>query len=289
MTRLAILSDIHGNLSALEAVLHDLAGFAVEQVIIPGDTIHFGPASNSVAQKILENNWPAIRGNNEYFLLDFDTPQAPVEWNDPIQFAPTRWTNQQITPQVKQGIERWPDSLELQFKDAPPLHVFHGTPNSTWEPIYATMPEADIAKLCTTVSADYLICGHTHLPMDIQVGRWRIFNPGSVGLPLDGFRTASYLLLDGTPKGWQPTFRRVEFDHAAVLQAFETSGYNAHCGPMGRLIVEIHKTARPTFGFLAWRKEQHPLRAISDELLDEYLTTCEWWEYALPPYRINMG
>ncbi len=288
MTKLAILSDIHGNLPALEAVLSDLKNFAIDQVIVPGDTIHFGPFSNQVARIIIERGWPVIRGNNEYFLLDFNTARAPAEWSDPVQFAPTRWTNERIDSEVKSKISSWPDTLYLQFDDAPPLQVFHGTPASPWEPIFWTMTDDEIAKILSNVETDYVICGHTHLPMDRQVKRWHIFNPGSVGLPLDGIPSASYMILEGDAQGWRSTLRRVPFDREVVLREFEESGYNRDCGPIGRLIVEIHKIARPTFGFLNWRETHTANEPLTHELLDEYFTNFKWWEFSFPAYHINM-
>lgn len=288
MTRLAILSDIHGNLPALQAVLSDIKNFDVDQIIVAGDTIHFGPFSNQVAKIIIERGWPVIRGNNEYFLLDFNTSRAPAEWNDPIQFAPTIWTNQRIEPEVKNKIATWPDTLNLRFDDAPPIQVFHGTPASSWDPIFWTMTDTEIERILAPVEADYVICGHTHLIMDRWVSRWHIFNPGSVGLPFDGIRTASYIMLEGNAQGWSSSQRRVPFDCEAVLREFEESGYNRDCGPIGRLIVEIHKTARPTFGFLAWRAKQKPREPISDKLLDEYFANFQWWEFSFPEYHINM-
>ena len=288
MTRLAILSDIHGNLPALEAVLSDLKQFKVDHIIVAGDVINFGPFSNQVARIVIENRWPVIRGNNEYFLLDYDTPRAPDEWRDPIQFAPTHWTVQRFDPQLKSVISTWPDTLNLRFDDAPPLQVFHGTPASSWDSIYWNMTDEEIVKLLLGIESNFVICGHTHLPMDRQVKRWRIFNPGSVGVPLDGILSASYMLLESDKQGWHPTFRRVPFDYNAVFNEFEESGYNQECGPIGRLILEIHKSGRPMFGFMKWRQQSKPDAPINDELLDEYLATCPWWEYARPAYHLNM-
>lgn len=289
MTKLAILSDIHGNLPALEAVLSDLRQDDVDQIIVAGDVINFGPSSNQTAKIVIDNGWPVVRGNNEYFLLDYGTPRAPADWADPVQFAPTLWTNQRIDPELKNVIATWPDTLNLRFDDAPPIQVFHGSPNSSWESIYWTMTDQEIEGLLSTVEADFVICGHTHLPMDRQAGKWRIFNPGSVGVPLDGIFSASYMLLEGNGQGWVPTFRRVNFDYMAIFEEFEKTGFNVQCGPIGRLVLEIYKTARPAFGFLAWRAAHRVNMPISDALLDEYLQACEWWEYAHPAYHIKNG
>ena len=288
MTKLAVLSDIHGNLPALEAVLSDLKNHEVDQVIVAGDVINFGPFSKKTAEIVIENNWPVIRGNNEYFLLDYGTSRAPVEWSNPVQFAPTAWLDKQFDQKLKNIIATWPDTLNLRFKDAPPIQLFHGTPNSPWEPIFWSTTDEEIEKLLSKTEADYVICGHTHLPMDRQSGRWRIFNPGSVGVPLDGIFSASYMILDGNQDGWNATFRRVPFDYEAVYQEFERSGFNKECGPVGRLVVEIYRRARPTFGFLKWHGIHHPNLQFSHELVDEYFSSCKWWEFEESAYHINM-
>jgi predicted phosphodiesterase len=288
MTKLAVLSDIHGNLSALKAVISDLHVFDVDHVIVPGDVISFGPFSRQTAQFIIDQRWPVIRGNNEFFLVDYKTPRAPVEWNDPVQFAPTAWLDRQFDKRLKTVIAAWPDVLNLRFRDAPPIEVIHGTPESPWDSIFWTMEDEEIEKVLQNVKADYVICGHTHLPMDRRSGRWHIFNPGSVGVPLDGIFSASYMILEGNEQGWTATFRRVPFDYESVFEEFERSGYNKESGPMGRLVVEVYKTARPILGFIRWREVVRPGAMLTDELVDEYLSEANWWDYAHPAYHINM-
>lgn len=288
MTNLAILSDIHGNIPALEAVLADLAAFKIDHVIVPGDVISFGPFSRQAAEWVIENGWSVIRGNNEFFLVDYKTPRAPAEWDDPIQFAPTVWLYRQFDHRLRTLIGSWPDTLDLRFQDAPPILVCHGTPASPWGTIYSTMTDQEIENTLSDVEAEYVICGHTHLPMDRQSGKWRIFNPGSVGVPLDGLFSASYMILEGNENGWTPTFRRVPFDYDAVFAEFERSGYNKESGPIGRLIVEVYKTARPLLGFFRWREKHKPGSALTDELVEEYLTNGNWWEFSHPAYHLNM-
>lgn len=288
MTKLAILSDLHGNLPAINAVTNDLKQFEVDHIIVSGDVINFGPFSRQVAEIVIQNGWSAIRGNNEFFLIDYKTPRAPAEWNDPIQYAPTAWLDTQFDHKLKTIIGSWPDSLNLQFRDAPPIRVFHGTPQSSWEPIYWTMADTEIEKHLAAIEADFVICGHTHLPMDRQVGKWRVFNPGSVGVPLDGKFSASYMILEGNKNGWTSTFRRVPFNYEAVFDEFERSGYNAQSGPIGRLVVEIYKQARPLMGFIRWQAKHKSNSQLTFELVDEFLATANWWEYSHPAYHINM-
>lgn len=96
------------------------------------------------------------------------------------------------------------------------------------------------------------------------------------------------MILEGDQNGWRLTFRRIPFDYEAVYQEFEASGFNKECGPIGRLVLEIYKIARPTFGFLKWHAIHHPNLPFSHELIDEYFSSCKWWEFADPAYHINM-
>jgi predicted phosphodiesterase len=288
MTKLAILSDIHANLPALGAVLEDMANFSVDATIVAGDVINFGPFTQQVVQRVIENNWAVIRGNGELFLLDYGTSRAPQEWNDPVGFPIPPWLNRQLNSSSKTTIAKWADTLTLRFSDAPPIRVVHGTPQSPWDSLYPTLTDEEITKLLADVQEETLIAGHTHLPMDRQSGRWHLLNPGSVGVPLDGQFTASYMLLNGDEGGWQPTFRRVVFDYESIFQEFERLGFVEECGAIGQLIIEVFKTARPQFGFLSWREHNYPNEPVSMELLSEYFNKCHWWEYASKAYHVNI-
>ena len=288
MTKLAILFDIHANLPALEAVIEDLSQFNVDYVVVAGDVISFGPFTQQAVQRVIENNWAVIRGNGELFLLDYGSPRAPEEWKDPIGFPIPPWLNRQLDTNSKNTIATWADTLTLRFSDAPSIRVVHGTPQSHWDSLYPTLADEKITELLSEVQEDTLIAGHTHLPLNRQSGRWHLLNPGSVGVPLDGHFTASYMLLNGDKRGWRPTFRRVAFDYEPLFQEFERLGFVEECGVIGQLIVEVFKTARPQFGFLGWREHNYPNEPLGMELLAEYFNKCNWWEYANKAYHVNM-
>jgi predicted phosphodiesterase len=97
MTRLALLADIHGNLPALEAVCADFAAFNVAHVIVAGDVINWGPFSPQVTERVMNAGWGLLRGNNEYYLLDYDTPRAPTEWRDRSKWTAAARLARQMT------------------------------------------------------------------------------------------------------------------------------------------------------------------------------------------------
>ena len=276
MTRLAVLADIHGNLAALEAVQADLAQFSVDQVVVAGDVINWGPCSAEVAARVLEAGWAVIRGNNEFYLLDYGTPRAPAAWADTNQWALLPWLQQQLPAPWPALIAAWPDTLSLHFRDAPPVRVVHGSPRANNEPIFIGDAEADVAKMLAGVDESVVIAAHTHLPLARHIAngagrRWQVLNPGSVGVPLDGRFLARYLLLEGDSSGWRPSFRTVPSDPAPVLAAFERQGFLESCGVVGELVLEEYRRARlELLPFVVWRQACCPGRPLSFDLLAEY-------------------
>jgi predicted phosphodiesterase len=250
MTRLAILADIHANLPALEAVIADMQPFNVDHVIVAGDVINWGPFSLEVAERITSLGWAVIRGNHEYYFLDYDTPRAPDLWKT---FDTPRWLNGLLGNHWKNRIAAWPEAISLRYPDAPLVRVVHASPHDIREGIYDVTPDDEVAAMLEGVDESFVIFGHTHLRMNRQVGRWRLLNPGSVGVPLDNQLGANYMILDGDANGWHPTFRRVAFDATPVFEAFEQRKIVELLGSTGRLLIQEYKTARPQiFPFNEW-------------------------------------
>jgi predicted phosphodiesterase len=259
MTRLAILADIHGNLPALEAVLADLATFPVDGVVVAGDLINWGPFSATVVERAISEGWAVIRGNNEFYLLDYDTPRAPAAWADPTQYTMLPWLRRQLAGPLHTRIAAWPDTLSICPPDAPPLRILHGSAHSNSEGIVPQVTTAELAVLLDGVQEETVVAAHTHLPFDRRIGRWHLLNPGSVGVPLQGELAASYLLLEGDHTGWCGTFQRVPIDNAALFAAFVETGFAAECGVVGELVIDEFRTARlQVLPFLLWRQATCP-------------------------------
>lgn len=285
MPRLAVLADIHGNLPALEAVLSDVQQFKVDQVILAGDVINWGPFSPQVMQRVMSEGWAVIRGNNELYLLDHGTARAPADW-DSYTIPP--FLRRQLEPAMINAVACWADSLTLRFPDAPTVRVVHGSPRSHFEPIYPQSTETEIAEMLAGVSESTLICAHTHLPIDRMVGAWHILNPGTVGVPLDGTHEASYMILDGDERGWRATFRRVPYDRQPLFEEFERLRFVDHVGVIGHLVIEEFRTARlEVLPFLHWHRHICPDEPQTFELLQRY-TKVNKWDYVPAAYHVNL-
>src|SRR5437764_13155945 len=112
-------------MTALNAVLNDLAAFKPDRIVVAGDVVNWGPHNVEVMECLTSEGWTVIRGNQEIYLLDQDTPRAPDAWR---HYTISRWTRDQLGTYWLNVIATWPDSLSLRFRNAPTLRVVHGSP-----------------------------------------------------------------------------------------------------------------------------------------------------------------
>lgn len=250
MTNLAILADIHGNLPALQSVVADMGNFEIDHVIVAGDLINWGPFSLEVVEYALASQWAIIRGNNEFYLLDFATSREPASWR---KYTLLPWLQSQFNPETRNKIAAWPDELRLRYPDAPEILVVHGVPGDPSTSIFATTKEVELNRIFRDVTCTTIVTAHTHLPLEKNIGGWHIVNPGSVGVPLDGEASASYALLTADNKGWNVMFRRVAYSIDPLLDRFEQQQFVLRCGPVAELIKREFVTARlQVIPFLRW-------------------------------------
>lgn len=200
--RIAALSDIHGNLSALEAVLADVDRVGVDAIVVPGDTIS-GPwpaeCMDAVAGALV------VRGNADREVIERSDRFGPL----------ARWSADRLGEERLALAAEWPLTLEVDVHGLGRVLVCHSTPASE-DPIYTRItPDGEVAALLGPVSADLVVCGHTHMQYDrvLENGR-RLVNPGSIGLPYEGRPGAYWALL-----GPGVELHRTEYDVEAAVEA----------------------------------------------------------------------
>ena len=239
--KLAVISDIHGNLLALEAVLADIAGQGVDQTVNLGDILSGPLQPAETADLLMARNLVTIRGNHERQVLDLLDHGRHL---DPL--GTDGYTAGQLTSAHVAWIRSLPASLELAGGD---VLLCHGTPGSDlvyW--METTVPgfgdghptgirpataEEVLLRLgeIGPQAPSLILCGHTHVPRMVQCGSSLIVNPGSVGLQAyddehphphvveNGAPHARYALLQRTPQGWTVSLRAVPYDHWALARA----------------------------------------------------------------------
>jgi len=228
-----VLTDIHGNLPALEAVLAHPAAQKCREIISLGDHVNFGPQSRAVHEKLVQLGVVMLLGNHEERLLR----PADAEF-DGYNWRLMRWTSQQM-----QG-------LDLHFPtDYRRGSVFftHGTPG---DPYHLVHPH-EISALLGTLpdGVELLISGHNHTPWDVSRDGRRWMNPGSLGmreLPLDAAASgkpgrAPFLVLDGT----EVTHYEANYDVNDVARAFLETGAARIAPELSRAVLHVMRTAEP--------------------------------------------
>jgi predicted phosphodiesterase len=227
--RVAVISDIHGNVHALDAVLQALESERTDALWCLGDLVGYGPQPNRCTTAVAARAELCLVGNHDLAALG----RLPIEDFSPDAATSAEWTRGVLTGETRAFLE----SLEPRG-ERPGVQLFHGSPRDpVWD--YVLSAEAALGSFEET-TAPLILVGHSHAPLAIQddgasitgglasagterslaEGRW-LLNPGSVGQPRDGDPRAAYLVLDLDAR--TASFRRVDYDvertQAEILEA----------------------------------------------------------------------
>jgi predicted phosphodiesterase len=193
--RVAALYDIHGNLTALEAVLEDVREAGVDRVVVGGDVLP-GPMPCESLTRLLELDIPVqfIHGNGDRVVLaqmaGKDISEVPEQFREVI-----RWTAEQLHPEHERLLASWPATCRVEIRGLGEVLFCHATPRNDTECFTRLTPEDRLAPVFAGVNASLVICGHTHMQFDRMVGSVRVVNAGSVGMPFAPPPGAYWLLL----------------------------------------------------------------------------------------------
>lgn len=206
--RTAIVSDIHGNLTAFEAVLADLRETSPDRILHGGDLADMGANPVEIVDRIRDLGWPGVAGNGEEALSKPETLE---------EFASHSTAPLSLWSAVREFMSATRDLLGEDrltwLRNLPRIHLVgdlalvHASPESRWRAPGPEVNEAELHAIYVTLAAPVVVYGHIHRPF-IRQTKILVANTGSVGLSYDGDPRASYLLLDDS----QPTIRRVAYD-----------------------------------------------------------------------------
>ena len=215
--RLLVVSDIHGNLTALREVLddageHDLA-------LCAGDIAGYGPKPGECVDAVRGLNARCVVGNHDVEV----TTGEPLGSN-PYAAQAIRIHRRILDPEQKGWLGGLPRSLELDL-DGFKVAVFHGSPlQPLREYVFPVEAQMRAKQFLESTGADMIILGHTHMPYVVRTGRGMIVNPGSVGQPRDGDPRASYAMVDLAGGEVEVANRRVEYDIDLVASRIREQG-----------------------------------------------------------------
>ena len=231
--RYALISDIHANLPALQAVLADISVRKVDETFHLGDLVGYAPWPNETVQLLRDAGIGGISGNYDSTVAT-DYKNCGCKYEDPHQSELSHlsyeWTRQNITADTKAALGALPFSLDLApfggHASGPRIHLVHGTP--TLNTLYWTEDRSDefclsMAQKAGLKSGDAIAFGHTHLPWTRTVDGIRFINTGTVGRPKDGDWRAGYVVLEIEGDGMSSEYVRVEYDVELAAKAIRAS------------------------------------------------------------------
>jgi putative phosphoesterase len=247
--RVALISDLHGNEVALEAVLSDIARTGVDQLVCLGDTATLGPAPRQVLARLRDLGCVCILGNHDAFMLDAELIRSYSEVK--VVVDAVDWCRSQLEAEDFAFIRSFVPQFELAMDDRTRLLLFHGTPRSHMEDLLSTTPMVDLDRMLAGHTAAVMACGHTHFQMLRQHKGMLIVNPGSVGMPFKQgvapgaphiMPYAEWACIEATPSGPSVSLKRVALDVEALAAPNRVSS-----NPIARDLLGEY-AARRTFG-----------------------------------------
>jgi putative phosphoesterase len=230
--RIAIVSDIHGNLTALEAVIADLKKTAPDRILQGGDLAANGSRPAEVVDRIRDLGWPGVVGNTDEMLWAPER-QAELEERAPKLRRLFQVIFGAVAPATRErlGDERvaWLRRLPMEWRERN-LVLVHAAPNNLWRAPLQTGTDEEFISTYGGLGAATVVYGHIHAPFVRRLPAMTVANSGSVSLSYDGDPRASYLLLEDGGV----TIRRVEYDVENEVRSLKESNY-----PQAEWIGEI--------------------------------------------------
>lgn len=213
--RVAALYDIHGNIDALDAVLEDVETKSIDLILIGGD-ISWGAFPAEAVGRVVDLGERAlvIRGNTDRELVSPPETGEPT-WIDEV----TNWCLEQLSPSQRDFLRSLPLSESVTVRDLGDVLFCHATPRSDDEILTVITPNEDVEELLAKTVQGLIVCGHTHTQFDRRVGRHRIVNAGSVGMPYEDKPGAYWAIF-----GDDVELRRTEYDFEAAAERIRKSG-----------------------------------------------------------------
>jgi predicted phosphodiesterase len=247
MSRIAALSDVHGNALALEAVLADVAREKPDALMVAGDLVLNGPEPAlviDVLRSLAADGALIIGGNTDIAVADFDYAAAFPWMTDGVPDAivdAAEWAHDAIGEERLDWLRRLPAERRWRTDDDTLVLACHASPGSQTSGFDQHLdPSVTIERVART-DARVIVCGHTHLPEVRDLGWKVIVNDGSAGYAFDGDATASWALIDVADDEVRAEIRRTTFDTLAVANAISARGlagdvYRAATVRTGKLV-----------------------------------------------------
>jgi putative phosphoesterase len=226
MERVAVITDIHANLPALEAVLEHIEERGVDAIYCGGDLVGYGPHPNEVCALIEDRGIPTIYGNYDY-AIGRDEEDCGCAYRDQhdreLGQQSIAWTLEHTDERSKAFMRGLPFDLRFELGGRR-VRLVHGSPRKVNEYLFEDKPARTFERIAAGADCDVLVFGHTHQPWVREYGGVLFVNCGSVGKPKDGDPRAAFALLESEEDGVAARIERVEYDAQSVGREVAAAG-----------------------------------------------------------------
>jgi len=216
--RLALISDIHGNLEAFDSVLQDIKRLKLDKIMCCGDIVNYCANPNEVIDLLKENKVICVQGNHDIHAVDM---KEMDKFNAFAQKG-LRWTNLVLKKESKDFLKNLPKVYRGEIDGRRLIFVHGSLENPWWDYVYPNTNESILKNYLEKSKAHVIVCGHTHLPFIKRVDGRLVVNCGSVGQPRDHNNKASYCVLD--THSLRAHINRVEYDIDSVAKKIISAG-----------------------------------------------------------------
>ena len=254
--KIAVLSDIHGNLPALQRVADHIEQWQADQVIVNGDIVNRGPLSAACWEFVQAQGWAVVSGNHEAYVASWLDPQT-IRTGPEFEINQSSfWTFQRLNG-IVEVLLRLPARLSLVGPDAGEVRLTHGSMRGNRDGIYPFTTDEELRHKIEPPPAVF-ISGHTHKPLIRYVDQTLVLNVGSAGCTFDGDARASYGQLVWGSGRWSATIIRLDYDRHQTDQDFHQSGF-FEGGPLAYLMYLEWRNAANNINGWIQRYEAHVL------------------------------
>lgn len=210
--KILLLADVHANWLALSAIQETF-----DVCLFLGDAVEYGVDPVPCINWIREHATYAIRGNHDHAVAQRVPPSQGSGFRR-LASVTRQHHWKALSPSHLKYLSRLPVTQYLEV-DGRSFYLVHATPRDPMDEYLANDPEAWMQRL-RGIDADFVCVGHTHIPLHLDLGRWQLINPGSVGQPRDGDPRAAYAVIENG----RVEFKRVEYDLDAAVRQLKSSG-----------------------------------------------------------------
>lgn len=237
--RAAIVSDIHANWQALEAVIEDIKKQGCERVLCLGDLAMAGPQPRMVIEFVRgQENWTVIQGNTDKLIGDF-SPETVDKLKSVFPVMANALLDDVLILEQdkKEYLKNLPVQMNLEIEGVKILMV-HGSPRRNNEDILPDMPLEQIEEMLQGVDADLVFCGHTHVPCGYQTNKKQtVVNVGSVGRPMTSNPQACYVAANFENGGFSIEHRFVDYDRETAASIMTARNFDG-CDTLAQMILK---------------------------------------------------